>query len=98
MVKTRRTLFREIHEYGFGIRDLVFWRSWVVAITIFLGVVLVFVGVLGAMVALATHSCHQVGDQMELSTEYRFPSGCYVEIDGEWIPGGSYRATDEVDR
>ena len=98
MSKTRTTRFREIHEYGFGIKPLVFWRAWVTASFISLVFILVFGLTLWGFYSLSVLTCNQAGTQLELESKYRFPSGCYFHVDGEWIPSRAFRATTDIDR
>lgn len=97
MIRKTKTLFREITHYP-TLGDSVHWRGWVVVVAAIFFFVAVMGGTLIGVVQLNSYSCHQAGEQMGLEVEYRIPSGCYVFIDGEWIPGSKYRAIDEADR
>lgn len=67
---------------------------------------LVVIALVGAIVGAALWGMFTVDrvkcrqSAARLGTEHRFdiPSGCYYRIDGRWIPAGSYRAPENIDR
>jgi hypothetical protein len=39
--------------------------------------------------------CDEVGDATGKPTQFRFISGCYVKVDGRWVPRDSWRGEQE---
>lgn len=58
--------------------------------------ILVFMGLLlGGARGCDAWRCNQTQDMTGKRTQWRFVSGCYIEVDGRWIPKDSWRGEQE---
>jgi hypothetical protein len=64
---------------------------WPVAASL-LAVVLFFCA---ALWWIPSAKCNQTADVTGKPTQWRLLSGCYVKVDGRWIPVGSWRGEQE---
>lgn len=47
--------------------------------------------VIGAGIAAGSSQCKQFGKRSQVETTYEFPSGCFVKVDGQFIPRETWR-------
>ena len=63
-------------------------------IVFILGMVLIVLIILAAVIIpgliISNFQCSQFGQQTEMQTTFRVLTGCYVQIDGRWVPQDSY--------
>lgn len=58
-------------------------------------VILLIVAVVSSLTLLGCYAygratCHQEGHQMHYATQYHLMSGCYLNVDGQWVPDTAY--------
>lgn len=59
------------------------------------GMVLLVAVLIGGKYWLDSCSCDQLGEMTGKETKWRVLSGCYVKVDGRWIPRDSWRGEQE---
>jgi len=64
--------------------------SWLISLFLLAGIV----GFSALLVwGAGATKCSFLGDEIGHPTKYRFFTGCYVEVDGKWIPQTAWRVT-----
>lgn len=58
-------------------------------------VVSAFLVMIVATVGMGKIGCDDLGDNSAVKTKYSWISGCYVHVDGRWIPRDSWRGEYE---
>lgn len=64
----------------------------VILLAVTVGLIVILFG--GAM-ACSELTCEDLGDNSDVKTKYSWVSGCYVRVDGRWIPRDSWRGEYE---
>ncbi len=81
-----RTLFRERAVYR-GRPDPWRLRGWVIGVATISGILLLLVTVPLGCVRIDRWTCGNRADALGLEWRHRpFADGCYVAVDGEWVP------------
>lgn len=93
---TTKTLFSETTHYDL-LGDQKELRAWAFVITAVLFAIVFTAGILGLWNIGASYSCGQKAEILEVNQSYSMWTGCFYEIDGEWVPADSYRANTSLD-
>lgn len=65
--------------------------DYFVPVLIFLGI---FAGIFFGVGTLRSAVCHNQAEEMQVESKWRWVGGCFVEIDGKWVPLKNYRVLD----
>lgn len=69
-------------------REIIDLIEIAVLFVVLLGIVLL--PFISFLMAIDNYTCGQFGQQTEMQTVYRIPSGCFVQIDGRWVTLDGY--------
>lgn len=62
---------------------------------VILFIAIVFGSVGGAVYAVSSYSCSQIEENSGHETKYVLLSGCYIQIDEQWIPVNRWRVLED---
>lgn len=54
------------------------------------GLVLIFFLLVVGLLTLSAHTCTNVGETMGFESKYSALSGCFINVDGRFIPADAY--------
>ena len=64
--------------------------AWIAIFVIFTALLMLFAGYL-----FPAWKCDEINAVTGRKTQYRLISGCYVEVDGRWVPRDSWRGEQD---
>jgi hypothetical protein len=54
-------------------------------------IITIIVALFGLGLWFDSISCHAQADRMGVPSTFNFTESCMIQVDGQWIPGSSYR-------